>query len=75
MKKKLSYIKKSADICNVIKKKQYEKHEYTVILKDAMSNTERTITIEATSMINTVLSMEEIKNKYEYILEIKMVKL
>lgn len=53
MKKKLAYIKKSADICNVIKKK----------------------TIEATSMISTVLSMEEIKNKYEYILEIKMVKL
>lgn len=52
-----------------------KKHEYTVILKDAMSNTERTITIEKTSMINTVLAMEEIKNKYEYILEIKMVKL
>nr|DAO91578.1 MAG TPA: hypothetical protein [Microviridae sp.] len=52
-----------------------KKHEYTVVLKDAMSNTEKTITIETTSMISAVLSMEEIKNKYEYILEIKMVKL
>lgn len=52
-----------------------KKHEYTVILKNAMCNTERRITIETTSMINAVLSMEEIKNKYEYILEIKMVKL
>lgn len=68
-------MKKSADICNVIKKNSMKKHEYSVTLKDAMSDTERTITIEATSMINAVLSMEEIKNKYEYILEIKMVKL
>lgn len=52
-----------------------KKHEYTVILKDAMFDTKRIITIEATSMINVVLSMDEIKNKYEYILEIKMVKL
>lgn len=60
--------------CNQ-KKNNMKKHEYTVVLKDAMSNTEKTITIETTSMISAVLSMEEIKNKYEYILEIKMVKL
>lgn len=52
-----------------------KKHEYTVILKNATCNAKRRITIEATSMISAVLSMEEIKNKYEYILEIKMVKL
>jgi hypothetical protein len=52
-----------------------KKHEYAVILKDAMSNTKKTIMIKTTSMISAVLSMEEIKNKYEYILEVKMVKL
>jgi hypothetical protein len=52
-----------------------KKHEYTVILKNATCNAERRITIETTSMINAVLSMEKIKNKYEYISEIKMVKL
>lgn len=52
-----------------------KKHVYTVVLKDAMSDTKRTIMIKTTSMISAVLSMEEIKNKYEYILEVKMVKL
>lgn len=60
--------------CNQ-KKNNMKKHEYTVILKNATCNAKRRITIEATSMISAVLSMEEIKNKYEYILEIKMVKL
>jgi hypothetical protein len=52
-----------------------KKHVYTVVLKDAMSDTKRVITIETTSMISAVLSMEEIRNLHEYILEIKMVKL
>lgn len=60
--------------CNQ-KKNNMKKHVYTVVLKDAMSDTKRTIMIKTTSMISAVLSMEEIKNKYEYILEVKMVKL
>lgn len=52
-----------------------KKHVYTVVLKDATSDTKRTIIIKTTSMISAVLSMEEIKNKYEYILEVKMIKL
>ena len=52
-----------------------EKHEYIVILKNATCNAKRRIIIKATSMISAVLSMEEIKNKYEYILEVRMIKL
>lgn len=57
------------------KKNSMKKHEYIVILKDATCNAQRRIMIKATSMISAVLSMEEIKNKYEYILGIKMIKL
>lgn len=60
--------------CNQ-KKNKMKKHVYTVVLKDAMSNTKRVIAIETTSMINVVRAMEEIRNLHEYILEIKMVKL
>lgn len=60
--------------CNQ-KKNKMKKHVYTVVLKDAMSDTKRVITIKTTSMINVVRAMEEIRNLHEYILEIKMVKL
>ena len=46
-----------------------------VIDGDKMSNEERTITIEATSMIIAIIKAEDLKNIYEYTLEIKMVKL
>lgn len=51
-----------------------KKHKYTVILKDAMSNTKRAITIEATSILNAILSVET-KNIYEYISKIEMIEL
>jgi hypothetical protein len=50
-------------------------HLFDVKLRDAMSNEERTITIEATSMIIAIIKAEDLKNTYEYTLEIKMVKL
>lgn len=52
-----------------------KQHLYDVKLRDAMSNEERTITIEATSMIIALIKTEDLKNTYEYTLEIKMVKL
>ena len=50
-------------------------HLFDVKLRDAMSSEERTITIEATSMIIAIIKAEDLKNTYEYTLEIKMVKL
>lgn len=52
-----------------------KQHLYDVKLRDAMSGEERTITIEATSMIIALIRAEDLKNIYEYTLEIKMVKL
>lgn len=75
-------MKNNADICNVIKKKlikketnMRKKYFYNVILKDAVSEKERTIIVKETSMINAVLSTDEIKNVYEYISKIEIIKL
>lgn len=48
------------------------KHLYEVLLKDAMSDEKRKITIKATSMLKAILSTDELKNKYEYVLKIEM---
>lgn len=80
---RFAYIKKNADIYNKIKKinklktevKMEKQRLYDIKLRDAMSSEERTITIEATSMIIALIKAEDLKNTYEYTLEIKMVKL
>lgn len=48
---------------------------YNVTLKDAVSKEERTITVKGTSMLNAILSTDEIKNVYEYISKIVMIEL
>jgi hypothetical protein len=48
---------------------------YNVTLKDAISKRERTITVEATSMLNAVLLTNERENTYEYISKIEIIKL
>lgn len=48
---------------------------YNVTLKDSISKRERTIIVEATSMLNAVLATDERKNTYEYILKIEIIKL
>ena len=52
-----------------------KQHLYNVKLRDAMSKEERTISIKETSMLNAIIKAEDLKNTYEYTLEIKMVKL
>lgn len=49
-------------------------YSYNVTLKDAVSKKKRTITVEATSMLNAILSVET-KNIYEYITKIVMIEL
>lgn len=48
---------------------------YNVTFKDIISEKERTIIIEATSILNAVLSTDKRKNTYEYILKIEIIKL
>nr|DAF77226.1 MAG TPA: hypothetical protein [Microviridae sp.] len=52
-----------------------KQHLYSVKLRDAMSKEERTILIKETSMLNAIIRAYDLKNIYEYTLEIKMVKL
>lgn len=52
-----------------------KQHLYDVKLRDAMSKKERTISIKETNMLNAIIKAYNLKNTYEYILEIKMVKL
>ena len=49
-----------------------KKYLYEVLIKNEMSDEERKITIEATSMLSVMLAMNELKNKYEHILKIEM---
>lgn len=49
-----------------------KKYLYEVLLKNAMSDEKREIKIEATSMLSAILAMNELKNKYEYILKIEI---
>jgi hypothetical protein len=52
-----------------------KKYFYNVTLKDAVSKEERTILVKETSMLNAVLSTDEIKNTYEHISKIVMIEL
>lgn len=55
--------------------KMRKQHLYNVKLRDAISKEERTISIKETSMLNAIIKANNLKNTYEYTLEIKMVKL
>lgn len=48
------------------------KYLYEVLIKDAMSDKKRKVTIEATSMLNAILSTSDFKNIHEYVLKIEM---
>lgn len=48
---------------------------YKVTLKNAISKEKRTIIVKGTSMLNAILSTEEIKNIYEYTTKIIMIEL
>jgi hypothetical protein len=49
-----------------------KKYLYEVLLKDAVSDEKRKIAIETTSMLSAILAMDELKNKYEYILKVEI---
>ena len=49
-----------------------KRYLYEVLIKNEMSNKERKITIKTTSMLNVILAMNKLKNKYEHILKIEM---